>query len=212
MGGRYTSSYKLRPSKKEYVRRLYKPWSQYLPAYFQGLEKQTQRHTRFLKYDIRNKRAPVYAGEWVVPLPLYIDPTAKPSKNPKAAAQSEILALENGQFFVLSRDSSAGNGQEVTQSVYRQIDVVDLSGATNIKAAGSYDCVDSTCTIADVDTGSLKSGVTAAKYCSFLDFNVNAQLNRFNVHNGGKSDAGLLVSNFIRFIVPIYIVALLRHD
>ncbi|KAI1111481.1 esterase-like activity of phytase-domain-containing protein [Nemania sp. NC0429] len=157
-----------------------------------GLEKQTQRHTRFLKYDIRNKRAPVYTGEWVVPLPLFNDPTSKPSKNPKAAAQSEVYALENGQFFVLSRDSSAGNGQEVTQSVYRQIDVVDISGATNIKAAGSYDCVDSTCTVADADTGSLKSGVTAATYCSFIDFNVNAQLNRFNVHNGGNTDSGLL--------------------
>lgn len=131
-----------------------------------------------------------------MPLPLFIDPTAKPSKNPKSAAQSEILALENGQFFVLSRDSSAGNGQEVTQSAYRQIDVVDISGATNIKAAGSYDCVDSTCAIADADTGILKSSVKAATYCSFLDFNVNAQLNRFNVHNGGKTDSGLLVSSF----------------
>ncbi|KAI1177025.1 esterase-like activity of phytase-domain-containing protein [Nemania sp. FL0916] len=157
-----------------------------------GLEKQTQRYTRFLKYNVRNKREPVFAGEWVVPLPLYKDPTAKPSKNPKAAAQSEILALENGQFFVLSRDSDAGNGQEVTESVYRQMDVFDISGATDIKAAGSYDCADASCAIADADTGSLKEGITAATYCSFLDYNVNAQLGRFNVHNGGNTDSGLL--------------------
>ncbi|TGJ82775.1 hypothetical protein E0Z10_g5988 [Xylaria hypoxylon] len=157
-----------------------------------GLNKQTQRYTRFLNYDISDKLAPVYAGQWVVPLPLYNDPTAKPSKNPKAAAQSEILALENGQFFVLSRDSSAGNGQEVTESVYRQIDVFDVSGATDIKAVGGYDCADSTCAVADTDTGTLKDGITAAKYCSFLDFNVNAQLGRFNVHNGGNTDPGLL--------------------
>jgi hypothetical protein len=123
-----------------------------------------------------------------------MDPTAKPSKNPKAAAQSEILALENGQFFVLSRDSSAGNGQEVTQSVYRQIDVFDISVATDIRAMGGYDCADTTCVVAAAQNGSLKDGITTATYCSFLDFNVNAQLNRFNVHNGGNADSGLLVS------------------
>ncbi|KAI0469185.1 esterase-like activity of phytase-domain-containing protein [Xylaria cf. heliscus] len=157
-----------------------------------GLNKQTQRYTRFLKYDVSNRLAPIYSGEWIVPLPLYVDPTAKPSKNPKAAAQSEILALENGQFFVLSRDSSAGNGQEVTESVYRQIDVFDISGATNIKAAGAYDCTEATCVVADADTGSLKGNITTAKYCSFLDFNVNAQLGRFKLHNGGTTDPGLL--------------------
>ncbi|GAP91457.1 putative outer membrane autotransporter protein [Rosellinia necatrix] len=157
-----------------------------------GLAKQTGRNTRFLKYDISDKLAPVHAGEWIVPLPLYIDPTAKPSKNPKVAAQSEILALGNGQFFVLSRDSDAGHGQEVTQSVYRQIDVFDISGATDIRAAGGYDCADSSCVIADAATGSLNSGITPATYCSFLDFNVNAQLGRFKLHNGGSSDSGLL--------------------
>ncbi|KAI1125478.1 esterase-like activity of phytase-domain-containing protein [Nemania abortiva] len=157
-----------------------------------GLEKQTERYTRFLKYDVTNKLAPVYAGEWIVPLPLYNDPTAKPSKNPKVAAQSEILALENGQFFVLSRDSDAGNGQDVTQSVYRQMDVFDISSATDIKAVGIYDCVNATCAVADADTGALNGGITVATYCSFLDFNVNAQLNRFNVHNGGSTDPGLL--------------------
>ncbi|KAI1360953.1 esterase-like activity of phytase-domain-containing protein [Xylaria arbuscula] len=157
-----------------------------------GLEKQTERNTRFLKYDVSDKLAPVYAGEWIVPLPLYNDPTAKPSKNPKVAAQSEILALENGQFLVLSRDSDAGNGQDVTESVYRQIDVFDISDATDIKAAGGYDCTDATCVVADADTGSLMDGITSATYCSFLDFNVNAQLNRFNVHNGGNTDPGLL--------------------
>ncbi|KAI8628800.1 esterase-like activity of phytase-domain-containing protein [Xylariaceae sp. FL1651] len=160
-----------------------------------GLEKQTERYTRFLKYDISDRLSPVYDGEWIVPLPLYVDPTAKPSKNPKVAAQSEVFALPNGQFFVLSRDSGAGNGQSVTQSVYRQIDVFDISGATDIKAVGGYDCADATCAVANADNGSLKDAITTATYCSFLDFNVNAQLNRFNVHNGGKADPGLLVSS-----------------
>lgn len=28
--------------------------------------------------------------------------------------------------------------------------------------------------------------------CSFIDVNINAQLNRFGAHNGGEADAGLL--------------------
>ncbi|KAF3062240.1 hypothetical protein GL218_03000 [Daldinia childiae] len=155
-----------------------------------GLEKQTMRYTRFLKYDVSNRLAPVYAGEWVVPLPLYNDPTAKKSKNPKAAAQSEIHAIENGQFFILSRDSGAGHGTDNSLSVYRQLDVFDISDATDIKAAGKYDCTD--CNVAKSKSGELKKKITVAKYCSFLDFNVNAQLNRFGIHNGGDQDQYLL--------------------
>ena len=31
-----------------------------------------------------------------------------------------------------------------------------------------------------------------ATLCSFVDFNINSQLNRFGAHNGGAQDAGLL--------------------
>lgn len=34
--------------------------------------------------------------------------------------------------------------------------------------------------------------VTAAEYCSWLDFNVNSQLERFGVRNGGEQSDGLL--------------------
>ncbi|KAI1855293.1 hypothetical protein JX265_006564 [Neoarthrinium moseri] len=155
-----------------------------------GLEKQTQRYTRFLKYDISTPLKPVYKAEYIVPLPAYIDPTAKASKNPKIAAQSEVHALPNGQFLVLSRDGGAGHGQENSQSQYRNIDVFDISAATDIKAAGQgYD--DEGGAVADTK-GVLRQGVQAAEYCAFLDFNVNAQLGRFGLHNGGAQDAALL--------------------
>lgn len=155
------------------------------------MEKQTSRYTRFLKYDVSNQLTPVYVSEWVVPLPLYNDPTAKTSKQSKVAAQSEIHALENGQFFILSRDSNAGHGTDSSLSVYRQIDVFDISDATDIKA--DYDCSD--CNVAKSKKGELKDDITPATYCSFLDFNVNAQLNRFGMHNGGDQDQFLLVSH-----------------
>jgi hypothetical protein len=76
-----------------------------------GTGKQTERYTRLVKYDLSVPTAPKYAREFVVPLPLYNDPTAKACKNPKVAAQSEIFDIQDGQFFVLARDSGAGHGQ-----------------------------------------------------------------------------------------------------
>jgi hypothetical protein len=80
-----------------------------------------------VKYDITVPSAPRYAREFVVPLPFYVDPTAKASKNPKVAAQSEIFLIQDGQFFVMARDSGAGLGQTSSLSVYRQIDVFDIA-------------------------------------------------------------------------------------
>lgn len=40
--------------------------------------------------------------------------------------------------------------------------------------------------------GELKSGITPVTYCPFLDFNDNAQLAKFGLHNGGAQDANLL--------------------
>lgn len=128
----------------------------------------------------------------MVELPSYVDPTAKASKNPKIAAQSEVHALANGQFLVLARDSGAGRGQDTTESVYRHIDVIDVSAATDLKAVGGYDCANATCAVADED-GVLVDGVDVAEYCPWLDFNVNAQLGRFGLHNGGDDDDNLLV-------------------
>ena len=146
---------------------------------------------RLLEYDISNPLLPQYKAEYVVTLPLYTDPTAKASKATKVAAQSEIHSLGNGQFLVLSRDSNAGHGQASSTSVYRHADIFDIStasGATDIKSA-TNDGVNGSIASA---TGVLDAGVKAAEYCTFLDYNVNSQLGRFGLHNGGAQDQNLL--------------------
>lgn len=40
--------------------------------------------------------------------------------------------------------------------------------------------------------GVLNADITPATVCPFIDFNINAQLNRFGLHNGGPQDGGLL--------------------
>lgn len=147
-----------------------------------GLKNSNGRNARFLIYDI-STFTPTYEAEYVVPL-SHVDPTDNSSK---VARQSEIHYISSTQFLVLARDSGAGRGQDDTQSIYRHVDVFDISNATNVK--GAVDCF--TCQVAS-SKGDLFSNITAADYCPWLDFNVNSQLNRFGVHNGGAQDSGLL--------------------
>lgn len=144
-----------------------------------GLKKKNRRYARLLQYSA--SLPSVYEAEYIVPLPLYNDID-------KVAAQSEIHFLTPTQFFVLARDSNAGHGQASSTSVYRHIDIFDISNATNI-AGVTYDAFNASVASSK---GVLSSAVQPASYCSFLDFNVNAQLNRFGVHNGGAQDSGLL--------------------
>ncbi|KAK3723016.1 hypothetical protein LTR37_002162 [Vermiconidia calcicola] len=147
-----------------------------------GLEDGANANTRFLVYDISVPQ-PTLEAEYVVTLP-HVDPSDSDSD---VAAQSEIHYISDTQFLVLARDSDAGRGQDETESMYRHIDIFDISEATNIK--GEADCYK--CNIA-TKKGKLLSNVKAAEYCSWLDFNVNSQLRRFGVHNGGASNRGLL--------------------
>ncbi|SMR50780.1 unnamed protein product [Zymoseptoria tritici ST99CH_1E4] len=146
-----------------------------------GSKKKTSRNARFLVYDISNPFAAAkLEAEYVVPLARF--------GNNDVARQSEIHYISPTQFLVLARDSNAGRGQGAsTTSQYRHVDVFDISGATNV--AGKSDCQG--CQVA-TSAGVLNSNTTAAAYCSWLDFNVNSQLNRFGVRNGGAQSDGLL--------------------
>ena len=90
--------------------------------------------------------------------------------------------------LILARDSSAGHGQKSSTSVYRHADVFDISSATNVKSP-AHDAFNGS--IAST-TGVLNADVVPATYCPWLDYNINAQLNRFGVHNGGAQDSTLL--------------------
>ncbi|WP_292134802.1 esterase-like activity of phytase family protein, partial [Mesorhizobium sp.] len=89
----------------------------------------TRQNTRALVYDASDFAHLKLAHEYVVPLPVFKDAKGKT----KVAAQSEIVALSDTSFLMLARDS--GNGQGLKKgdaSLYRQINIVDLSGATDI--------------------------------------------------------------------------------
>lgn len=151
-----------------------------------------RRQARLVEYDISHSDSdPRYVAEYVVTLPLWTDPTASPDKATKVAAQSSIEALGDGVFLILARDSGAGHGQSSSLSIYRHADIFSISSnsdATNIKSS-TNDAVGAA--IAS-KTGVLNPGIKAATYCSFLDFNLNSELGKFGLHNGGAQDQMLL--------------------
>jgi hypothetical protein len=119
------------------------------------------------------------AHEYIVPLPVFKDAKDKT----KVAAQSEIVALSDKTFLMLTRDSGNGQGLKGEESLLRKINVVDLSAATDI-AGGPFDAADKPV----APKGVLDPSVTPARLTPFIDINDNAQLNRFGLHNGAPND------------------------
>ena len=139
-------------------------------------------NTRFLAYDISDVKAPKLGAEYVVQLPRFKDAKGKEL----VAAQSELHALDDHRFLVISRDSGHGFGLKDSTSVYRSVDLIDTTGATNI-AGTAFDAATPV-----APDGVLDPSVMPVKYAKFIDINDNAQLNRFGLHNGEPNDSNAL--------------------
>ncbi|RWO46826.1 MAG: hypothetical protein EOS12_11140 [Mesorhizobium sp.] len=139
----------------------------------------TRQNTRALVYDASDLAHLKLAHEYVVPLPVFKDAKGKT----KAAAQSEIVALSDKTFLMLARDSGNGQGLKGDASLYRQVNVVDLSTATDI-AGGAFDAADKPV----APKGIVDPSVTPAKLTPFIDINDSAELGRFGLHNGAPND------------------------
>lgn len=129
-----------------------------------GASSSKRRNTRLLKYALRRTHKKKkggdievkYKAEYAVPLPTYENSEGKT----RVAAQSAIHYISDSQLLVLARDSDAGRGQDDPLSRYRHVDIVDISGATNI-AGPRFD---------DIHNGNITVGGTQdpCKYLSLL--------------------------------------------
>lgn len=119
-----------------------------------GASSSKRRNTRFLQYAVDGNKV-TYTAEYVVPLPTYVNAKG----NTRVAAQSEIHYVSDTQFFVLPHDTNGGRGQDDPLSRYRHVDIVDISGATNIKGA-KFD---------DIQNGNITTGGTS-KPCELSVF------------------------------------------
>ncbi|KZT41771.1 hypothetical protein SISSUDRAFT_1069692 [Sistotremastrum suecicum HHB10207 ss-3] len=152
-----------------------------------GSDKSTSRFTRMVGYDIppANEELniePTLFGEWVVPLPV--------NSKQNTLAQSEFHYLTDTTFFVLSRDANGGGGSPSTSS-YKQADLFDISGATNIRGT-KFDNPKNPV----FSNGVLDPSITPATYVPFVNFLDPVQLARFGLHNGNPTGSQLIDSKF----------------
>ncbi|KLO16353.1 hypothetical protein SCHPADRAFT_901583 [Schizopora paradoxa] len=145
-----------------------------------GNKKSTSRFTRLLSYDVSDLtvETPALIGEWVVPLPQ--------DSSGDTLAQSEMHFISENVFFVLARDAN-GHGGNSDTSAYKQADLIDISGATDIHDT-EFD--DPSNPIAS--KGKLDKSITPALYVPFVNFINNTQLARFGLHNGSPADQTLI--------------------
>lgn len=141
-----------------------------------GDKPETRNFTRIFYYDISNPDQAKLVRHYVVSLPVF-DVDGKP----RIAAQSELLALDDSRFLLLCRDGN-GLGTKNALSLYRKIEVLDVTGATNL-VGSKYDGVAPV-----APGGKLEAEVTPAKLTPFIDINDNAQLKKFGLHNGAPND------------------------
>ena len=142
-----------------------------------GDKKSTRMNTRALVYDAADVDNLKLVHEYVVPLPTFED-----KGKVAVAAQSEILALSDKTFLMLARDSNNGQGLKGDTSVYRKIDLVDVSAATDI-ANTDFDGLKPV-----APKGVVDASVKAATLTPFIDLNDAKDLARFGLHNGAPND------------------------
>ena len=141
-------------------------------------------NTRLLVYDISGAATPTAPmAHYVLQLPTFTQGGAGGAVN-RTAAQSEILALNDRQFLVLSRD---GNGWGVGNSdpfVFKNILLVDIGSATNI-AGTAFE----TTTTSLSPNGVLNASVTPVQKTTFVNILNSNQLNKFGLNVANNNAA-----------------------
>jgi hypothetical protein len=160
------------------------PDGKYLVAILQSAARQdggdkpeTRNHTRIFYYDIGNPDQAKLVRHYVVSLPIFENEKG----DKRIAAQSELLALSETRFLLLCRDGN-GLGTRNAKSLYRKVELLDVSGATNLVGT-PYDGVTPV-----APGGKLAADVTPARLTPFIDINDNVQLAKFGLHNGAPND------------------------
>ena len=142
-----------------------------------GANAAARNNTRILVYDISKTRTPkAPVGHYVLQLPTLRETgDGKPAN--RTAAQSEMSALNDHQFLVLSRDGNGrGNGKPY-DPVFKSVLLVDTRGATNL-AGTPYEA--SARPVAKA--GALVDGITPVKQAELVNLLNPVQLGKFGMN------------------------------
>lgn len=135
-------------------------------------------NTRVLVYDVSKTPVPARpVGHYVVQLPIYNDDGNGGAPN-RTAAQSEIVALDDHRFLMLSRDG-AGVGAGKAPVVYKSILLVDVARATNL-AGTNYETGTKSLLANPADTA-LRQDIVPADKVEVVNMLNPVQLARFGL-------------------------------
>lgn len=142
-------------------------------------------NTRVLVYDIGANRTPTApVAEYVLQLPVFNNSATGTGNATATAAQSEVLALNNTQFLVLSRDGNGrGTNGNANQIAFKSVLLVDVTGATNI-AGTSYSngTTPISTSAASNGSGALVAGIVPVQQVELVNMLNTAQLAKFGVN------------------------------
>jgi len=142
-------------------------------------------NTRVLVYDISASKTPTAPlAEYVLQLPVYNNSATGTGAATTTAAQSEVLALNNTQFLVLSRDGNGrGTNGNANAIAFKSILLVDTAGATNL--AGTSRATGTTpisTSAASNGSGALAADITPVRQVELVNMLNAAQLGKFGVN------------------------------
>ncbi|MGC1549722.1 MAG: esterase-like activity of phytase family protein [Rhodanobacter sp.] len=144
-------------------------------------------NTRVLVYDVSDNATPTAPiAHYVMQLPTYRDKGDGKAAN-KTAAQSEIHALNEHQFLMLSRDGNGLGTDNEKPIVYKSVLLVDTQGATNL--AGTAYETGTQSVLRSPDETTLNADIQPLRWVELVNMLNSAQLARFgmNLHTQPKN-------------------------
>ncbi len=134
---------------------------------------------RVLVYDVSRTPAPAQPiAHYVMQLPAYNDAGNGGAPN-RTAAQSEIRALDDHRFLMLSRDSAGLGAAGNAPIVYKSILLVDVAGATNL--AGTVYETGTASLLQDPAGTALRPGIVPVEQVELVNMLNPVQLARFGL-------------------------------
>jgi hypothetical protein len=134
---------------------------------------------RVLVYDVSRTATPQRPiAHYVMQLPAYNDGGNGGAPN-RTAAQSEIRALDDHRFLMLSRDSAGRGAASKAPIVYKSILLVDVAGATNLAGTDYETGIASL--LQNPASTVLRPGIVPVDYVELVNMLNPVQLARFGL-------------------------------
>ena len=155
-------------------------------------------NTRLLVYDISTTRTPGAAlAEYALQLPVYntAGVGGLNAATGATAGATEILALNNTQFLVLTGDENGGGAGTANPIVFKSVLLVDTAGATNLIGTPFAGTTPISTTTAVNGTGVLEPSIVPLQQTELINMLNFTELTRFGINLNTQPSNQFTLSN-----------------